>query len=80
MTEKMACIVCGRKFPRGQGVVFIIDNREYAFHSKKCAMKFIRKVIEELDKSVLKPVFDRVASEFEKELELAKERTTKKIA
>ncbi|MCD6428750.1 MAG: hypothetical protein J7L12_03945 [Desulfurococcales archaeon] len=80
MTEKLTCIVCGRKFPRGQGVIFTIEGKEYVFHSKKCAIKFIRRVIEELDKSALKSAFDKVSSEFEKELELAKERVTKKIA
>jgi len=80
MTEKVICIVCGRKFPRGQGVVLTIDNKEYAFHSKRCVIKFMKRVIEELDKSVIKSVFDRVAGEFEKELESARERTAKKIA
>jgi len=80
MTNKMTCLVCGRKFPRGQGVIFVLEEKEYAFHSKRCALRFLKRVLEELDKSLIKPVFDRVSKEFEEELKITREKKAKKIA
>jgi large subunit ribosomal protein L24e len=80
MRERLTCIVCGRKFPRGQGVVLKVGGKEYPFHSKACALKFLRRVVEEVDQDMMKKVFDTVESEFREELRLRAEKTAKKIA
>ncbi len=79
MAEKLECIVCGRKFPRGQGITLVIGGKEYAFHSKRCALKFLRRVLEEIDEGILTKVFNNVAKEFAEELEELRKRKAKKI-
>jgi len=79
MVEKLECIVCGRKFPRGQGVTLVVGGREYTFHSKRCALKFMRRVLEEIDESILAKAFGKVAEEFAEELEELREKRAKKI-
>ncbi len=74
------CIVCGRVFPRGQGIILTVGGQEYTFHSKACAIKFIKRVIEEMEPGVVRSVFDRVKKEFEEELEERREKTAKRIA
>ncbi len=78
--ERLECLVCGRKFPKGQGVVLRVKGRDYAFHSKVCALKFLRRVLEEIDENVLDPAFRRVAEEFREELEERRAKVAKKIA
>ena len=80
MPDKLTCIVCGRVFPKGQGVVFSVGGKEYFFHSKSCAIKFVRRAIEEFEPEKIVQVFDRVRKEFEEELNDKRERTAKKIA
>lgn len=79
MTEKLECIVCGRKFPRGQGIILVVAGKEYAFHSKRCAIKFLRRVLEEIDEGVLAKAFSNVARELAEELEELRERKAKRI-
>jgi len=79
MTEKLECIVCGRKFPRGQGVVLVVAGKEYTFHSKRCALKFLRRVLEEIDEGILTKAFSNVAKEFAEELKELREKKAKKI-
>ncbi|MCD6324162.1 MAG: hypothetical protein J7L55_03545 [Desulfurococcales archaeon] len=74
------CVVCGRKFPKGQGVTLVVGGKEFHFHSKSCAIKFIKRVIEEIDQGELLRAFERVEKEFREELELRAEKTAKKIA
>jgi len=76
--ERLTCIVCGRKFPRGQGVVIIIGGKEYTFHSKTCALKFVRRLLEELGDAASSAA-EKVAREFIKELEAKAEARKKKI-
>ena len=67
--ERYECIVCGRKFPKGQGVVIDIGGKLYTFHSKSCALKFLRRAIEEIEPSLVIKAFDKVNNEFKKERE-----------
>ena len=67
--ERYECIVCGRKFPKGQGVVIDVGGKLYIFHSKSCALKFLRRVIEEVEPSYMIKAFDKVSNEFMKERE-----------
>jgi len=79
MTEKLECIVCGRRFPRGQGVILSAGGKEYPFHSKRCALKFLRRALEEIDDDVLVKAFNNVAKEFAEELEELREKKAKRI-
>ncbi len=67
--ERYECIVCGRKFPKGQGIVISIGEKLYTFHSKGCALKFLRRVIEEIELSHVIKAFEKVSDEFKKEQE-----------
>ncbi len=78
--RRFECLVCGRKFYEGQGVVFTVNQKMYAFHSKSCALKFLRRVLEEIDDSILAKVFEDVKKEFESELREKLERRSKRIA
>lgn len=80
MGEKLTCVVCGRKFSIGQGIIINFGKNTYNFHSKACALKFIKKVLESLEPSELEKVADRVAEEYSKILKEKAERTAKKIA
>ncbi len=76
--ERLVCIVCGRKFPRGQGIVLIIGGKEYSFHSKACALKFVRRLLEEIGDAASSAA-ERVAKEFAEELRAKEEARKKKI-
>ena len=67
MDVRLTCIVCGRKFYRGQGVILTFGDAEYVFHSKACAIKFIRRFLEELDPSDAKAAAERAVRRFEDE-------------
>jgi hypothetical protein len=71
--------VCGRKFPEGQGVYVNIGDIRYIFHSKRCAIKFFKRFIEELDPSLAKGAAERVAKVFEDELKEKMEVKKKRI-
>lgn len=71
MTEKYTCIVCGRKFPKGQGVVIDLGKTKLVFHSTKCATKFFKLLLERIeDKSIL----EKTAKELIRELEEIRKR------
>lgn len=78
-TVRYTCSVCGRKFPEGQGVVLEVSGKKYVFHSKSCALKFLKKVLENIDANTLLKAFDKVAKEFEDVLKSRMELTSKKI-
>jgi len=77
--EKLVCVVCGRKFSVGQGVLISFGRSTYNFHSKACALKFVKKVLESLEPSELERVADRVAEEYSKILKEKADRVAKKI-
>jgi len=79
VTRKLVCIVCGRKFPQGQGVVISIEGKEYTFHSKSCAIKFLRRVIDEAQELGIKRIMDSVEKEFIEELKRREELRKKVI-
>ena len=56
----------------------MIGNREYSFHSKACALKFVRRLLEELGDTA-SPAAERVAKEFAEELKAKEEARKKKI-
>ncbi|MEB3773863.1 MAG: hypothetical protein GSR86_02910 [Desulfurococcales archaeon] len=70
------CIVCGRKFPEGQGIVIEKSGRVMHFHSRRCAYRFLRLVLERADDSCIKPAIDEVLEEFRR---ILKERRVEKV-
>ncbi|BAF34739.1 hypothetical protein APE_0601a [Aeropyrum pernix K1] len=41
------CIVCGRFFHEGQGIIIKIPGGLLEFHSSRCAQRFLRMLLEE---------------------------------
>jgi len=77
--NKYQCIVCGRVFPEGQGVILRVDDDIIPLHSSKCAMKFLRNVIERLEPSIVRGVIKDVKREFHELLEKRLKESSKKI-
>ncbi len=63
--RRYTCIVCGRKFPEGQGIVIKRAGLELAFHSKACLAKFFRLFVERIDEKEFKRAAREVIKEFE---------------
>ncbi len=77
--ERLTCIVCGRKFPRGQGIVLNIGGVELDFHSKRCALKFLTSLLEHLDQDQLRRAVNETVREFEEARRLREEEKRKTI-
>jgi len=73
------CVVCGKVFPEGQGILIKVDDLVVPLHSKRCAVKFLMKVIDELDPNKSKELLKRVKELFEEELKEGVKRRSKKI-
>ncbi|MEN2999163.1 MAG: hypothetical protein ABDH61_01090 [Acidilobaceae archaeon] len=65
---KHRCIVCGRLFPEGQGIVLSRGNATLKFHSSRCAAKFLRIFFDRASSSSLEEM-GRLAKEMERALE-----------
>ncbi len=66
--KRYKCIVCGRVFPEGQGIVIEKAGLTLAFHSKACVTKFFRLMVETMDEGEFKKVARMLAKEFEEAL------------
>lgn len=77
--DKYKCIVCGRPFPRGQGVVLNVAGITLAFHSNRCFAKFCRALLERLPGDEVRGYVKRVVEEFEESLEQKMRAKSKKI-
>ncbi|MGC9105885.1 MAG: hypothetical protein ACP5HQ_05650 [Thermoprotei archaeon] len=77
MREKFTCIVCGRTFYQGQGIVYSLKGTRLYFHSKACAYKFFKDLIEASDPDCLN--LKDVIKKYEELEEKRKERAVKKI-
>ncbi|MET1102271.1 MAG: hypothetical protein ABWW69_07345 [Pyrodictiaceae archaeon] len=66
--HRYVCIVCGRVFPEGQGIIIKRAGIELAFHSKTCLTKFFKRFVEVVDESEFKRVVREVRREFEEAL------------
>ena len=73
------CIVCGRRFPEGQGIVLYKAGIPLYFHSRKCATAFLRALLDNLEDSCAKPAIEETVREFKRALEARRERTKKVI-
>lgn len=77
---KYTCLVCGRTFYEGQGVVIRRGGLELAFHSSRCAAKFLRLLVERSEQGCLEDSARRVARELEEALKRRQEERRKVIA
>jgi len=79
VVEKYRCIVCGRVFPKGQGVVVKYGDISLCFHSNKCVSKFFKHLLETAPYDDLGKHVKAVYREFEEKLRAVMEKRVKKI-
>ena len=72
-------MVCGRVFYEGQGVKISAGGRELVFHSKTCALKFVRSLLLYLDQKDLENAVKLAVKEFEERLKELEEARRKRI-
>ncbi|MFP3285833.1 MAG: hypothetical protein RXP86_01025 [Acidilobus sp.] len=77
---KYTCLVCGRTFYEGQGIVIRRGNLELAFHSARCAAKFLRLLVERAESDCIESSSIRVSKELEDALSKKLEAKKKVIA
>lgn len=77
--SKNKCIVCGRVFPGGQGVVLRSGEVILSFHSSKCASKFLKILLEKLPPDEVKPYLTKIVDELEEVLKAKARAKAKKI-
>lgn len=77
-TDRYTCVVCGRVFPEGQGIVIKTGGEAIAFHSSRCAAKFLRMLLDKGHREVISSSL-RLARELEEALREKRERASKKI-
>ena len=73
------CIVCGRKFPEGQGIVIVKAGRYLYFHSNRCASRFFRHLLEVVDDGCIRGALDETIESFRRALEAKREKARKVI-
>lgn len=73
------CVVCGRKFPHGQGIVIHKSGVTLYFHSKACAAIFFKLFIERVDESCTKGVLREILEELNEALKKRRESVRKVI-
>ena len=80
--RKLRCVVCGRVFYEGQGVRIVAGGVELNFHSKSCALKFLKSMLLYIDQKELEKAAKTALREFEerlKELEEARRKNIEKL-
>ncbi|MCC6045263.1 MAG: hypothetical protein LM572_00575 [Ignisphaera sp.] len=78
-TKRIKCIVCNRTFFEGQGVKLVLGGKELYFHSKSCALKFVKSMVLYLDQKDLEKAVTSTLKEFEQRLQELEERSKKRI-
>ncbi len=73
------CLVCGRPFPRGQGIIIEKAGFKLTFHSSKCAAKFLKLLMERIDSDCIRPALRELVKELEESLKIKQEKTKKVI-
>jgi len=76
--ERFKCCICGKVFPEGQGIVIRLAGGVVAFHSSKCAARFLRLLLDAGSKEVVSAAL-RLARELESRQAQIQERRVKKI-
>lgn len=73
------CIVCGRVFPRGQGLVIKLGEEILEFHSSRCFSKFARSLLERIPSSEIRGYIKRIREEYEEYIQQKQKHRLKKI-
>lgn len=76
---KHKCIVCGRTFPNGQGIIINYGDLELKFHSNRCASKFLRLLLERVPHEELKEYVKRITEELKEKISLLEKSRVKSI-
>ncbi len=79
MTRKYQCIICGRKFPEGQGITIEYGDIVLTFHSNRCASKFLRLLLERIPPEEIKGYVKRLREELLEGLKAKTLAKTKRI-
>ncbi len=77
--QRYKCIMCGRIFPEGQGIVITYGKTILSFHSNRCASKFFRLLLERVPPEELERYIKRLIEEQEDRLRSLEEIKKKKI-
>jgi hypothetical protein len=77
--EYYTCLVCGRRFPKGQGIIIEKAGFTLTFHSSRCAAKFLRLLLERVDDSCVRQSLREIIDELRKMQDLKAEKTRKVI-
>ncbi|MCE4619169.1 MAG: hypothetical protein F7C82_00295 [Desulfurococcales archaeon] len=72
------CIVCGRKFPEGQGIIISKGGVILYFHSNRCASKFFKRLIENTEDSCIVKALKETQEEFKQAID-AKKKSVRKV-
>ncbi len=79
MKKKYRCIVCGRVFPEGQGIIIKYGNTLLAFHKSKCAAKFLKLLLERIPPEEIEDYIKHILRELEEKQKLEEKLRAKKI-
>ncbi|MEM4482299.1 MAG: hypothetical protein QXK88_04500 [Desulfurococcaceae archaeon] len=77
--SRRKCVVCGRVFPQGQGIVLTIGDERLEFHSVRCFSKFTKRLLERMPPDEIKGYIRRVREEYEELLAQRAKLKLKKI-
>uniref|UniRef100_A0A7J3ZML6 TRASH domain-containing protein n=1 Tax=Fervidicoccus fontis TaxID=683846 RepID=A0A7J3ZML6_9CREN len=70
------CVVCGKTFPEGQGIVIEHSRLVLEFHSKRCLARFFRRLFQDApDISCIEKTIKDILEEFGR----VSEKTVKKL-
>ncbi|MEZ0394639.1 MAG: hypothetical protein ABWK00_06325 [Desulfurococcaceae archaeon] len=78
-SRRLECVVCGRKFARGQGITITVGRVVLYFHSSRCAAKFLKGLVERLPKDEVEPYARRLAEEYGEAIRKKRELRAKRI-
>ncbi len=79
MKRKYKCIICGRVFPEGQGIVINYGKTLLTFHSSRCAAKFLKQLLERIPPEEIEKYIKRLVEEDLERLKSLEELKRKKI-
>ncbi|MCC6010841.1 MAG: hypothetical protein LM556_00370 [Desulfurococcaceae archaeon] len=77
--EQYKCAVCGRVFPRGQGIIIAIEDLVLEFHSNRCFAKFARELLKRMPQGDVKGYAKRLLEEYEEILSQRAKLRSKRI-
>ncbi|BBG23881.1 hypothetical protein [Sulfuracidifex tepidarius] len=79
MANYFECNTCGRPFKEGQGIILTLAGKKLFFHSKGCAYKFFKEVLELSDKDCIDDGVEEVLKKYEEVIETKRKKAEKKI-